>query len=493
MPVVLGKLEGTTNERVLDAIRYEASDMYQRRISSAEQVGAERVLQELLEFRPHWNEFETAFVNKIGLTLARTMSWTNPLAIFKRGMMTHGDTIEEYQVGLLRAHGFDPKRDYGPEMIYGRELPEVQSNFHSINRQVVYKVTVDRVILRRAFLKPEGISEYAAKLMASPIISDQVDEFKTMARLFQTYEEKGGFYKVHIDPVSVLSSGGPEAREALRVMQALSMNLEFMSTKYNAAHMEVAANSEDLVILATPEFIAALNVEALAAAFNIDRLNVKQRIIPINRDNFLLDPDGTGKPRGECVITTKDFFVVADTLMETTEAQNPVNMYVNHFFHHHQIASASRFVPAILLTTGPGTVDNVITTKINAITAIRVRDVDDNIVTSLNPGMLYQVEADFTTLTNGLPAEANAKDWFNYGIRFVVEGNSSARTYVSDTGAMQLSGVEVGIPGEVAADPHTLRIRAIVPPVSDEGPTLTTEVLINLSGVTSPVWPVPNP
>ena len=78
-------LENATNEVVLDAIRYDASPDYQRRISEAAKVGLERVLSQLGEYRPLWNEFEQALVNKIGTTIAQVKSWSNPLQEFKTG------------------------------------------------------------------------------------------------------------------------------------------------------------------------------------------------------------------------------------------------------------------------------------------------------------------------------------------------------------------------------------------------------------------------
>ena len=117
-------LENATNEVVLDAIRYDASPDYQRRISEAAKVGLERVLSQLGEYRPLWNEFEQALVNKIGTTIAQVKSWSNPLKEFKTGKLEYGDTVEEIQVGLLKAHGWEPKVDYGEPSGVQPEFPQ---------------------------------------------------------------------------------------------------------------------------------------------------------------------------------------------------------------------------------------------------------------------------------------------------------------------------------------------------------------------------------
>ena len=100
----IGVLTDANNVRIFDAIRYDASPDYQRRIPEATQAGLDAVVKNLTEYRPAYNEFENALVNRIGMVVGRSKSWTNPLSEFKKGLLTFGDTIEEYQVGLLKAH-----------------------------------------------------------------------------------------------------------------------------------------------------------------------------------------------------------------------------------------------------------------------------------------------------------------------------------------------------------------------------------------------------
>ena len=463
MTIELGILEDATNERVLDSIRYEATPEYQRRIPVATQAGVERVLAELGEYRPIWNEFENAFVNKIGTTIGRTQSWTNPLSTFKMGLFTNGDTIEEYEVGLLKAYNLDPRRDYGERALFAREMPDVQSNYHRINRQDVYKYTVNESLLKRAFLEDGGLSSYVAKLMQAPVKSDNWDEFLLMTQLFAEYEKNGGFFKVNIPDVASAASTEADARVALRRVRQSAENLKFISTRYNAAHMPVFAAESDLVMFCTPEFKAAIDVNALAAAFNIDRANIPTQIITIPQDRF--DIDGV-----QAIVTTKDFFVVADTLLRNESQWNPMNLHTNYFWHHWQIISASRFVPAIAYTTGPGTEVVELSPTISGITKLTATDVDGKVVTTVNPGMVYQITPTLTTVPAG------ATDWFRLGVRTTVTGATSPRTFISDSGVLRLS------PLETAAK---LTVTAFA--VDDESKKSTLELTVSTD--TAPVWP----
>lgn len=459
----LGWLEDATNERVLDAIRYEASPDYQRRIPEATQVGMQRVLELLDEFRPQWNEFEVSLVNKIGTTIARTASWENPMREFKTGMLTHGDTIEEIEVGLLRAYNMDPKRDYGEKALFERELPEVQTNYHRVNRQDMYKVTVNEQILKRAFLQDSGLSAFASKLVQAPIKSDNWDEFLLMTRTFHEYERKGGFFKVNVPDVSSPTSTEADAKVVLRRVREMADRLAFISTRYNAAHMPVFADVNDLVLFTTPEFKGAIDVNALAAAFNIERANVPTRIITVPKEHFNIDG-------AQAVLTTRDFFIVADQLMRMENQWNPVNLHMNYFWHHWQIVSASRFVPAVLFTTQPGSDVIEVVPTVDSIAAIASTDVDGETVTSVAPGMVYQFTPSITT------TPADATDWWNLGIRMTLTGNTSARTHLSDSGVLTVSQTE---------EAENLTITAF--DVNNEATTL--EVVMPVAGENPAVWP----
>jgi len=156
------------NAKVLNALRYEATDVYRNRIPVATQANYESVLERLSTYTPAYNEFVSAFVNKIGLQVSKNSNWTNPFAKFKRGMLPFGSTIEEYQTGLLNAYVFDPDRDYGEKALFAKERPEVQTSYHTINRQDMYKFSVQRPMLQRAFLSEGGLMSFISDLMEMP-------------------------------------------------------------------------------------------------------------------------------------------------------------------------------------------------------------------------------------------------------------------------------------------------------------------------------------
>lgn len=411
----------TPNYKVLNAIRHEATPEYQARIPKATQADIQETLQKLNNYTPAWNEFVAAIVNKIGLTIARNNNWTNPLAKFKRGMLEYGDTIEEIQTGLVEAYVYDADRDYGEKAIFGQERPEVQADYHAINRENFYKITVKRPLLQRAFFSESGLADFINKLMEAPTTSDNWDEYLLMRRLFVEYENNGGFFKVNIPVIPLDGEAQIEARQALRAIRAIGDKLPFLSRTYNAAHMPVSANADNLELFVTPDFKAALDVEGLAALFNTSYAEINNRITVI--DEF-------GIPDVQAILTTSDFFVVADTFYDTQSIANPVGLHENFFLHHHQIISASRFVPAIAFTNGPGTVVTTADAPVTGMADIVITDSTGTVVTQLARGTSYEVTGAAITTPEGT---------LNTAVSFAVVGSESTRTYVTQTGILHVS------------------------------------------------------
>lgn len=465
-------LKNTNNVAILNAIRYDASIGYQNRIPEATKANVQDTVKSLVSYRPHFNEFVDALVNRIGLVMARNQSWTNPLAEFKSGILEYGDTIEEVQVGLLQAHRFDPDREYGEKVLFSQELPEVQSNFHTVNRQEYYKVTLNEMLLNRAFLSGNGLSDFATKLMEAPMTSDQWDEFLLTCRLFVEYERNGGFYQIGVPDVSTFDSNQADAQLALRKLRAAADNLTFMSTKYNAAKMPVAARKDDLVIFCTPEFRSGIDVNALAAAFNLSFADAVGRIIPIPQEQF-------GINGCQAIMTTKDFFVIADKVFETTSQYNPATMGSNYFLHRHQVISCSRFVPAIMFTTR-ATEDSVTlqytVTGVSAPTILALAD--GTVPTNVVRGGLLPLDASVTSTAN--PSDAPNPPG---AILWSITGQTSTRTWISPQGVLHCGG------DEAAAN---IVVKATAVYVDPDNPRLdqkSNTVTIPVVGSLLPQWP----
>lgn len=453
------------NTVVMNAIRAISTDDYQRRIPEVTKANIHETVRDLMNYAPARNEFINGFINKVGMELARRNSWNNPLAEFKLGLMGFGESIEEYMVGLVQAKTYDPTRSSLEAEIFGAETPDVQVNYHKINRQEYYKITVNQAMLQRAFTSEMGLSQLISSLMEAPATSDNWDEYLLTCSLFREYDVNNGYFRVNVPNVIEDGSDVIDAKTALRRIRAMVGNLSFISPHYNAAKMPTSAQPEDLMLLASPEFQAAIDVEALAAAFNIEKAAVPSRIVTVRQEDF-------GIEGAQAILTTKDFFVIADTLIENRSQSNPVGLYDNYFFHHHSVISVSRFVPAVLFTTGPGTVIEPVETPVASIGDVTIYDANgDEHTGPLEVGAFYQLAVNGVTTPAGGLNDAVALDW---------TGTTSPRSQLWNTGSLYL-----------AMDETATSIEVVITSVDDPTITSTETLTVDPAGVE--IWPVPTP
>lgn len=402
------------NAYILNAVRKNASNTYQQRIPAVDKGNIQQTLQTLLDNLPLWNEFHSALVNRVGKEIFRFNNWNNPLGIFKQGMLTHGDTVQEVAVGLAQAYTYDADRNYLEDAIFGQERADVRAAYHKINLQRYYKVTLNRDILRRAFNDDFALSDHIQQVIGSLSNSDELDEFAAMIGVLKEFYLAGGFFKQNVPNVSAQGSTAADAKAMLRRAREFADKFTFLSPHYNALGMPVHADRSKLVLITTPEAKSGLDVEALAVLFNVERADVPGRIIVV--------PDyDVDIPGFQGIVTTEDFWVVLDSLYETREVDNPVGLYTNHLLHHHQVISVSPFVPAVLLWTGESDEINVPRTPVTDIEPLSVLDSTGANVSTVLRGGVYNVSGQAVTTPDG---------GFNDAVRLELIGANSPRTYV---------------------------------------------------------------
>ena len=360
MPTKTIKTLSATNAQILNAIRTDASFAYQQRIPAATQGDITETVNNLLEYRPMMNEFIDALVNRIGDVVIKSKVWSNPLAQFKRGMMQYGDTIEELATTLLQAKRYDPNKCY--DDVFKCNPPDVMSNFHSINRQDMYELTINDMLLRRAFLTDYGLQDLVGRVMETPYTSDYWDEYLIMRNLFAEYARIDGFYKVQVPDAASASTRAEKQDNAMAITEAvrsMAGKMRFISGQYNAAGVPTFTNPDELVLFATPDFIAMLDVNVLAFAFNASSADINVRTVPV--DDFGIDGC-------QAILCDREFFMCADTLIDFESIRNPKAISWNYWLHHHGIYSVSRFVNAVMFTTEAGTSVTVPAIKATGVT-----------------------------------------------------------------------------------------------------------------------------
>lgn len=407
------------NSTILGKFWLEGTNDAQQRLPRPDQTNMDQVSKALFEPMNGmiYNQFMDALVNRIGFTYVRQQAWENPLAVFKKGKLNYGSTIQEIALKWVRAHSYEDDA----ETLLKMNRPEAKACYHSLDAQRQYPITVNRPEVRMAFTEEYGLNNLVAAIMQAPINSDNYDEYRAMMQLIAYYDKNWGFYKHQAaEPTDETT-----AKTFLKALRSYAGRLKFPSTLYNAGIVEDIAVFENdpssMVLLIQPDALASIDIDALAALFHTERAAIQYRVIPV--DEFPI-------PGAYALLTTEDFFVAQDTEYSNGSFYNPQTMSTNYFLNHWQILSVSPFVPAILFTTEEGTsVDTVSMTPSGITVSAHPGSIDDfggtaQIITTLSG----KVSPD------GTPIELEPKAC-TYKIANIT-GTKNSRTYVDGNGIL---------------------------------------------------------
>lgn len=357
---------------ILNAIRNSATTEYRDYVpvATADAESVKEIGAIIMDMPQLQNEFLSALVNRIGRVIVTSKTYDNPWAMFKKGLLEFGESVEEIFVNLADPFQYDPETSVTNQ--YKREIPDVRSSFHIMNYQKYYKSTIQQEQLRQAFLSWQGITDLIAKIVEAMYTGANYDEFQTMKYLLAKRLLNGGLY-----PVTVPTVNAENAKTIVSTVKGVSNNLEFMSDKYNIAGVQNYTKKSDQIVLVNSNFDAIMDVEVLASAFNMSKAEfMGNRVLvdsfgslDIARLNMLFadDPTYTEISAKEmkaldsipAVLVDKDWFMIFDNFMNFTEKYNGEGLYWNYWYHVWKTFSVSPFANAIVFVAGVPTVTEI--------------------------------------------------------------------------------------------------------------------------------------
>lgn len=335
------KTINATSIEILNAIRGDASPMYQNRVPVITQQNLTQAGGEIIRDSALTNEFLDALMNRIALVIITSKMYENPLKEFKKGILEYGETIEEIFVNIAKAHPFNP--DVASDELYKREIPDVQSVFHRMNYQNFYKVTISVEMLQQAFLSVDGVTDLVGKCIESMYTGAENDEFLCMKNLIYTYGMNGKFF-----PVKVPALTSDTAKDIVKSIKSYVNVLPFMSDKFNYMGVSTHTAKENQIVLMDTNADATIDVDVLATAFNMDKAEFLAKRV-------LVDDFG-GLKNVVAILVDKEWFMVYDKLLQMKSVENGQGLYINYILHNWKIFSVSPFANAIMFVT----TDNVI-------------------------------------------------------------------------------------------------------------------------------------
>ena len=384
-------------------------------------------------YQPRQNQFLSSLVNRIGMVIIASKSYSNPWNWVKRGTMDYGESIEEIYVNLAKVEAFqtDVSNNEMLADLFGTRKPNVMAAFHQMNFQKKYPVTVSEEQLRTAFTSMEGVNNLIDYIVQSLYTAFEYDEFIVYEYMLGRLALEGKIKAVKISEVNATN-----ARSIVSKIKEVSNNMTFMKTDYNMAKVFTHTPKSDQYVLKATDADAIIDVEVLSLAFNMDKSEFAGHQVLMDdydsakaaRLNELLgdDPEFKAFTDDEIellntvkfYILDKDFLMQYEKLVKMTQQNIPNELKWNYFLHHWALFSASPFKNVCAFSTATAAVTDVTVSPSEA---------------ELYPTQSLQLEATIT-----------GTGFFDKDVVWSITGNSSNKTTISRSGIITLAAGETG-------------------------------------------------
>lgn len=319
----------------------------------------------IMSYEPYQNAYLNALVNRVGRVLFTSRLWEDAWAVFDKGRLEYGETVEEIFANVAKPFSFDPAE--AETKLYKRHIPDVRAAFHSMNWQKVYPVTVSNDQLRQSFISYGEMTALIAYIVETLYTGMSLDVFLTKKYMLCREALNGGIYTVVTAPISGTNANPEDAVEKYR---EYTNNLTFLKTAYNRAHVRNHTPIDKQVIIVPNKAEAVIGVKVLAAAFNLSEVDYISRRIAVDSFEFdaddeerlalLFENDDTYAPftgpeklalqKINAVKLDTDWFMCFTNFEQFTENYNGLGLYWQYFYHVWRTFSVSPFANAVLFT-----------------------------------------------------------------------------------------------------------------------------------------------
>ena len=269
------------------------------------------------------NEFLTTVVNKIGRQEWSSKAYSNPLARFKKGFISHANEIEELYV--QRVAGLT--QDKAGETTLKRVKPTVKTLYHTQNFGKCYTVTISDKQVRQAFQAEDGVKRLSDEILAQQHSGVEYDEFVEMKKAISSFATAlPSTAKRTITDVT----DGATAKALVKQIKKDIAKMQFRSTNY--CKYEQHTKADDIVLFLHVDYESEIDVELLANAFNMDKAQIPARVVFV---------DGFTDTKLKAVVMDYNAIKVYDTLYNNESQRNAQGMYTNYHLNVEKIISYS--------------------------------------------------------------------------------------------------------------------------------------------------------
>lgn len=363
--------------KVFNLVRENSSKVFMETVPSATEDNIQTLSNILFNdaYQPMLNEFVTNLINRIGLTIIRNKTFSNPLSILRKGSMPLGTDIQDLYENPAEAEQYELSNTAMAKLLTITD-PDTHVAYYRRNRKDLYTKTISRENLQGAFVSWEKFENYISAITTSLYSGNYIDEFElTKALVDGAYDNN----KVIVETVTAVTDE-TTAKAFIKKCRSFFTKMKLPSTQYNAyskfsgAKGTIKTWTEDdrFVLIVTSDVMAEVDVDVLARAFNIENTKFLGRVIEV---------DSFENEEIQAILCDEAWFQIYENLMRFDEFYNARTMTWNEYLHVWQTYAICPFANAIVFATAqpkPATAISVADVSV-------VEDATANVTVTLTP------------------------------------------------------------------------------------------------------------
>lgn len=363
--------------KVFNVIREDSSKVFMETVPSATEDNIQTLSNILFNdaYQPMLNEFVTNLINRIGLTIIRNKTFSNPLSILRKGSMPLGTDIQDLYENPAEAEQYELSNTAMAKLLTITD-PDTHVAYYRRNRKDLYTKTISRENLQGAFVSWEKFESYISAITTSLYSGNYIDEFELTKSLVDGAYDNN---KVIVETVSAVTDE-TTAKAFIKKCRSLFNKMKLPSTQYNAyskfsgakGTIKTWTEEDRFVLIVTSDVMAEVDVDVLARAFNIENTKFLGRVIEV---------DSFENEEIQAILCDEAWFQIYENLMRFDEFYNARTMTWNEYLHVWQTYAICPFANAVVLATAQPKPATAI--SVNDVSV--VKDATANVTVTLTP------------------------------------------------------------------------------------------------------------
>lgn len=363
--------------KVFNVVRENATKVFMETVPSATEDNIQAISNILFNdaYQPMLNEFVTNLINRIGLTIIRNKTFSNPLSILRKGSMPLGTDIQDLYENPAEAEQYELSNTAMAKLLTITD-PDTHVAYYRRNRKDLYTKTISRENLQGAFVSWEKFESYISAITTSLYSGNYIDEFELTKSLVDGAYDNN---KVIVETVSAVTDE-TTAKAFIKKCRSLFNKMKLPSTQYNAyskfsgakGTIKTWTEEDRFVFIVTSDVMAEVDVDVLARAFNIENTKFLGRVIEV---------DSFENEEIQAILCDESWFQIYENLMRFDEFYNARTMTWNEYLHVWQTYAICPFANAVVFATAqPKPATAISVSNVNV-----VKDATANVTVTLTP------------------------------------------------------------------------------------------------------------